>query len=92
MHLDEKWFFLTEGSYKVYLAAGEKAPKRTTKHKSHIPKVMFLAAVARPRFDAEGKCIFDGKIGIWPFVETVPAKRSSANRARGTLETNPATW
>jgi hypothetical protein len=50
--------------------------------------IMFLCAIARPRFDPEtNECIFDGKIGIWPFVERVPAQRSSANRARGTLET-----
>jgi len=29
---------------------------------------MFLAAVARPRFDANGTVIFDGKLGIWPFT------------------------
>ena len=29
---------------------------------------MFLAAVARPRYDEEGNCYFDGKLGIWPFV------------------------
>lgn len=50
---------------------------------------MFLCAVARPRFNLEGEVIFDGKIGIWPFVEEVAAKRSSANRPRGTLELKP---
>ena len=30
--------------------------------KSHIQKVMFLCAVARPLFDETGKCIFDGKV------------------------------
>ena len=48
---------------------------------------MFFCAIARPWFDPEtGECIFDGKLGIWPFVERVPAKRSSANIPRGTLE------
>jgi hypothetical protein len=48
---------------------------------------MFLAAVACPCFDAEGECIFDGKIGMWPFVERVEAKRTSKNCERGTIET-----
>jgi hypothetical protein len=31
---------------------------------------MFLAAVARPRIDVvTSLCLFDGKIGIWLFVE-----------------------
>jgi hypothetical protein len=50
---------------------------------------MFLAAVARPRFDDDGVCTFDGKIGIWPFVERVAAKRSSKLREKGTIETKP---
>nr|CCA21016.1 AlNc14C109G6336 [Albugo laibachii Nc14] len=31
------------------------------------------------------KCIFDGKIGLWPFVEDYVAKRKSKNRQKGTL-------
>ena len=48
---------------------------------------MFLAAVARPRYDPSRKQFFDGKIGIWPFVYQEPAKRNSRNRAKGTLVT-----
>jgi hypothetical protein len=48
---------------------------------------MFLTAMARPRYDAEGNCTFDGKIGMWPFAEQVAAQRNSVNRPRGTLET-----
>ncbi|XP_057790875.1 uncharacterized protein LOC131007986 [Salvia miltiorrhiza] len=33
--------------------------------------------------------LFDGKIGIWPFTELVPAKRNSKNREAGTLELKP---
>jgi hypothetical protein len=49
---------------------------------------MFLSAVAQLRFE-NGECVFDGKIGIWPFVERVAAKRSSSKRAKGTIETKP---
>ncbi|KAF0718359.1 Aste57867_1740 [Aphanomyces stellatus] len=48
---------------------------------------MFLAAVSRPRFDINMKCIFDGKIGVWPFVEQSSAARSSKNRPKGTMLT-----
>ncbi|RHY01444.1 hypothetical protein DYB36_012473 [Aphanomyces astaci] len=42
--------------------------------KSHITKVMFLVAVARPRNG------WDGKIGCWEITERVPAVRKSRNR------------
>ncbi|CAI9281797.1 unnamed protein product [Lactuca saligna] len=50
---------------------------------------MFLAAVARPRFDSSGNKVFSGKIGIYPFTTLEPVKRSSKNRVAGTLETKP---
>jgi len=46
---------------------------------------MFLAAVARPRFDAIGTVIFDGKLGIWSFTYKEAAKRKSKNRDAGTM-------
>jgi hypothetical protein len=90
VHLDEKWFFLTEKQLHVYLAEGEEAANRSVIHGSHILKVMFLVALARPRFDKEtGECTFDGKIGCWPFAVRKPAVRASVNRPRGTMETKP---
>jgi hypothetical protein len=86
VHVDEKWFYITQINKRYYLTADEPKPKRNCKHKSHITKVMFLCAVARPRF-AGDTCTFDGKIGIWPFIEVVYAQRGSANRPAGTLET-----
>ncbi|GJZ05793.1 hypothetical protein Tco_0539586 [Tanacetum coccineum] len=50
---------------------------------------MFLAAVARPRYDDFGNKVFSGKIGIFPLTTLEPAKRSSKNRVAGTLETKP---
>lgn len=35
-------------------------------------KVMFVAAVARPRFDVNGNEEFSGKIGIFPFTIKEP--------------------
>ena len=54
----------------------------TAQHKSHIPRVLFLAAIGKPH----ALCEFDGKVGIWPFVEDVESQRSSKNRAQGTVE------
>ena len=92
VHVDEKWFFISQQSQRIYLSQQEAEMDhdkfdRRCKHKSHIIKVMFLAAVARPRYNGDGECTFDGKIGIWPIVQKVRAKRSSVNRAAGTLET-----
>jgi hypothetical protein len=41
---------------------------------------MFISAMARARYDADGNCIFDGKIGVWAYVEWVQAQKKSANR------------
>lgn len=90
VHVDEKWFFLSETTYRYYITASEKeekVPASRCKHKSHILKVMFLCATARPQFDNNRVCKFDGKLGIWPFVHKVQAQRSSVNRPKGTWET-----
>ncbi|KAH9079770.1 hypothetical protein Ae201684P_010209 [Aphanomyces euteiches] len=89
VHIDEKWFYVTKVKRRFYAYADEKLPLRPLKSAKFIKKVMFLAAVARPRFDPHKKQFFDGKIGIWPFVSQVEAVRSSKNRPRGTLVTVP---
>jgi hypothetical protein len=86
VHVDEKWFYITKLKDRYYLVPGEPPPERTTSHKNHIPKVMFLCAVARPRWDPGRNQWFDGKIGMWPVAHQVPAARTSVNRVRGTLE------
>lgn len=91
VHDDEKWFFLTEKQWKIYLAIGELPPQREVKNKNHIIKVMFLCTVARPRFDSNGNCTFDGKIGMWPFIKRVTAERTSCNRPAGAVETKAIT-
>jgi hypothetical protein len=64
-------------------------PERLVGHKSHILKVMFLVTSARPCYNDTGKFTFDGKIGIWPFVEIVAARRALVCRPAGTIETKP---
>ncbi|KAH7835464.1 hypothetical protein Vadar_026303 [Vaccinium darrowii] len=91
VHIDEKWFYMTKESEKFYLLPQEDEPLRTCKSKRFITKVMFLAAVARPRFDDNHNEVFSGKIGIFPFTIKEPAKRSSKNREAGTLVTKAIT-
>jgi hypothetical protein len=50
---------------------------------------MFMAAVARPRWDRARNKWFNGKLGIFPFVCQEAAKRSSKNRSIGTMVTKP---
>ncbi|KAE9340632.1 hypothetical protein PR003_g10397 [Phytophthora rubi] len=83
VHVDEKWFNLYKGATKYYLTAAEQLPYRSCPNKRYIGKIMFLAAVARPRYDCHRKVHFDGKIGIWPIVEETTAQRSSVNRPKG---------
>lgn len=54
IHIDEKWFYMSKPSKRYYLVPGEEEQLRTCKSKKFLTKVMFLAAVARPRFDALG--------------------------------------
>lgn len=87
VHLDEKWFYLATSNRRYYLISGESPPLRVARSKRFVTKVMFLVAVARPRFDANTGAWFDGKVGMWPLTTQVPAARASRNRPRGTLVT-----
>jgi hypothetical protein len=86
VYIDKKWFNITKNTQRYYTAPGELQPIRTCKNKNYIPRIMILTAVARPRFDSNENCTFDGKIGCFPFVTYVAAKRSSANRVVGIME------
>ncbi|KUF81733.1 hypothetical protein AM588_10000291 [Phytophthora nicotianae] len=46
---------------------------------------MFLAALARPRYDPHRKQQWDDKLGVWSFTEKYEAQRSSKNRAKGAV-------
>ncbi|EAZ41197.1 hypothetical protein OsJ_25699 [Oryza sativa Japonica Group] len=91
VHIDEKWFNATMKNKTFYLVFNEDEPVRCVQNKNAIDKVMFLSALAKPRYDEEGNCYFDVKIGIWPFVRKEPAQRSSRNRPKGTLVTKSIT-
>ncbi|KAL1554912.1 hypothetical protein AAHA92_15416 [Salvia divinorum] len=89
VHIDEKWFYMTKSSDRNYILPDEDEPYRACKSKRLITKVMFMCVVSRPQFGENGETLFDGKLGIFPFTESVPAKRNSKNRSRGTMETKP---
>ena len=85
VHVDEKWFHRMSDGRCFILGKDEEDPYHHCKHKNYIDKVMFLCAVARPRYLPDGT-YFDGKIGIWPFGHIELAKVNSKNRPAGTPE------
>jgi hypothetical protein len=89
VHVDEKWFFLVQDGGQYYLTVDEVPPPTiSVQHKSHITKVMFLCALARPRYNnTTRQQWFDGLIGIYPVGgEFDMYKRRSANHKRGDLK------
>ena len=87
VHIDEKWFYMTKINTNYYLVPDETPPHWTCKSKRYITTVMFMCAVARPRWDSHDKCEFDGKIGIFLFIFQEAEKRASKNRPAGKMET-----
>jgi hypothetical protein len=49
IHIDEKWFYMDKLNRKAFLTKNEKAKTIAVRNKNYIEKVMFLAAVTRPR-------------------------------------------
>ena len=62
IHVDEKWFHFMKDGQCFIIAADEAEPYRHVQHKSFLMKIMFLCAVARPRYDMNKNAWFDGKI------------------------------
>ena len=83
IHIDKKWFYLTKDGQRFIIAADEDEPYRHVQHKSFLMKIMFICAVARPRYDTNKNAWFDGKIGIWPIRKWELAKWSLKKRAKG---------
>jgi hypothetical protein len=84
IHVDEKWFYITRDAQGFYLAIDEEPPTRRCVSKKHMTKVMFLCALARPRWNYTTNSMWDGKVGMWPIGHIRPAQRNSINRPRGT--------
>ena len=63
VHIDKKWFYMFKLKKRVYFhPLEEELPQEVRKcvNKRHRKKVMFLAAVARPRFNYHKQAWFDG--------------------------------
>lgn len=84
LHLDEKWFYVVREKRRLKLLPGMLHITQAVRHKSHIKKVMFIAVVGMPH--DRDNISFDGKIGMFPLVHMVPAKKNSVHRPAGTLE------
>jgi len=78
VHVDEKWFCICKATQSHMLVADEELPPdQFVKHKSHIVKVMFVCAQARPRKLSNGQW-WDGKIGTWPVGHVELAEKPSS--------------
>jgi hypothetical protein len=76
---------MTKQNNNYYLLPEEPRPLRTVQNKNNIGKVMFLTAVANPRYNEKGEPTFDRKIGTWAFVEETPAKKTANTEIKGRL-------
>ncbi|KAG6962949.1 hypothetical protein JG687_00006835, partial [Phytophthora cactorum] len=76
VYIVEVWFNLYKGTAIYYLTPDEGLPYRSTPKPRYIGMVIFLAAIARPRFNVRAKKSFDGNNGIWPIVERSLAQKS----------------
>ena len=79
IHLDEKWFNERALKLRYYRCRCEQPITSHVRHKSHIPKVMFISAVCRPRryrrstmfdpVDANGALRLIAADDVWPGKE-----------------------
>ncbi|XP_074297550.1 uncharacterized protein LOC141628288 [Silene latifolia] len=67
VHIEEKWFYLTNVSDTYYILPEEDEPYRSFQSKRLITKVMFMCAVYRPILDSDGEVIFLWENRDFPF-------------------------
>ena len=66
--IDEKWFYVVPMKRKIRMYPEDEYPgDDAAHHKSHIPRIMFHAAIGKPHTLPDGTQ-FNGKIGIWPLL------------------------
>lgn len=87
VHIDRKWFFITEKKSRMYLLPGEDTPHCTVKSKRYIINVMFICAGLHPCWGPHKSQWLDRKLRIWPYTFVKPAKLSIFNRHRHTFLT-----
>ncbi|XP_021726855.1 uncharacterized protein LOC110694002 [Chenopodium quinoa] len=87
IHIDEKWFYLNPDKRRFYLLPSEEDPYMAQQSRRFKLKAMFMALIGKPLYGPNGELIHDGKYGIFPFTVQERAKKSSKNRAAGTMVT-----
>ena len=92
IHINEKWFYVTKDGQHFIIVADEEEPYRHVQHKSFLMKIMFLCAVARPRYDTNKNAWFDRKIGKTIIKSRTWGKESMERRGLlpGVLHITPA--
>ncbi|XP_021740067.1 uncharacterized protein LOC110706452 [Chenopodium quinoa] len=85
IHIDEKWFYLNPDKRRFYLLPSEEDPYMAQQSRRFKLKAMFMAIIGKPLYDINGELLHDGKYGIFPFTVQDRAKKSSKNRAAGTM-------
>ena len=68
VHIDKRHLYRTRETQTYYLVPGEVEPHREIQSKRFVPNIMFICVVAKPIYASYGDVIFDGKIGMWPFI------------------------
>ncbi|TYZ64316.1 hypothetical protein PybrP1_007533, partial [[Pythium] brassicae (nom. inval.)] len=61
VHIDEKMFFLKQAKSRVISHVDEPDAAVRLQSKRHFPRVMILAAVARPRYAPSINAVWSGK-------------------------------
>ncbi len=77
---------MSKTSRTFYLEKDGPKPESSGKSSRYTPELIFLAAIASPRLDDNGECVFDAKIGFWIFIEMVATKRNFRNKPALALE------
>ena len=80
--VDEKWFFGQQLHKRVFKGPGVPHPATHVGSKSHIPKVMFLGAIARPCREHG----FNGRIGLYPITELKQVTRLQMHFNKGDMK------
>ncbi|XP_021864966.1 uncharacterized protein [Spinacia oleracea] len=92
VHIDEKWFYMSDKIQRFYLFPWEDDPYRATQSKTFMAKVMFNSGVARPHITSDGEVIWDGKLGIFAFTEQVAAKKFKEQMSKWPLGACKEIW
>lgn len=79
---------MTHNTGRDYLGPDEDEPYRSAKSRCFPTRAMYLAAVARTRWNHTKKQRFNGELRNWPFTKVEVANRRSRNRPTGTPVTN----